>query len=187
MEATIESTMQDGKAGFDKAITHLADELKKIRAGKASPAMLSGIMVPYYGAPTPLTQVANVSTADSKTLSIQPWEKSLLADIERSIFEANLGLTPMNDGEFIRITIPALTEERRKDLAKQCKALGEEAKVAVRNTRHKVIDFVKKEVKNGYPEDAGKKREAEVESMVKSFYTKIEELLSAKEKEIMTV
>jgi len=187
MEATIESTMQSGKVGFNKAIEHLGDELKKIRAGKASPSMISGVMVPYYGTPTPLTQVANVSTADSKTLSIQPWEKSLLADIERSIFEANLGLTPMNDGEFIRITIPAMTEERRKDLAKQSKGLGEDAKVSIRNVRHKVIDFIKKEVKNGYPEDAGKKRESEVESMVKSFYSKIDELLSAKEKEIMTV
>ena len=187
MEETIETTMQSGKEGFNNAILHLMDELKKIRAGKASPAMLGGLMVPYYGSPTPLTQVANVSTPDSRTLSIQPWEKSLLGAIERSIFEANLGLTPMNDGEFIRITIPALTEERRIDLVKQTKGLGEESKVSIRNVRHKVIDFIKKEVKNGYPEDAGKRREAEVESMVKTFYSKVEDLLEAKEKEIMTV
>ncbi|MFT4567419.1 MAG: ribosome recycling factor [Saprospiraceae bacterium] len=187
MEETIESVLAKGKEGFEKAMQHLNEELRKIRAGKASPAMLNGLMVSYYGNPTPLTQVANISTPDSKTLSIQPWEKNLLSHIERSIFEANLGLTPMNDGEFVRISIPAMTEERRKDLAKQSKASGEEARVGLRNVRHKLIDFVRKEVKDGYPEDAGKKREAEVDSMVKNYYSKIDNLIEAKEKEIMTV
>ena len=187
MEETIESTIQKGTEAFNRAIDHLKSELTKIRAGKASPAMLSGIQVEYYGNATPLNQVANVSTPDSKTLAIQPWEKSLLGPIEQAIFAANLGLTPMNDGEFVRITIPALTEERRKNLAKQSKSLGEEAKIALRNERHKMIDFVKKEVKDGYPEDAGKKREGEIDQMVKNFYKKVEELLDAKEKEIMTV
>lgn len=187
MEETIESVLAKGKEGFEKAIEHLNDELRKIRAGKASPAMLNGLMVPYYGTPTPLTQVANISTPDSKTLSIQPWEKNLLGDIERSIFEANLGLTPMNDGEFVRISIPAMTEERRRDLAKQSKASGEDARVGLRNVRHKMIDFIRKEVKDGYPEDAGKKRESEVESMLKTYYGKIDSLIDAKEKEIMTV
>ena len=187
MEATIESTLKDGRASFDKTIDHLKSELMKIRAGKASPAMVQGIMVDYYGTPTPLNQVANVSTPDSRTLAIQPWEKSLLGPIEQAIFAANLGLTPMNDGEFVRISIPPLTEERRKDLVKQCKALGEDAKVSARSARHKMIDFIKKEVKEGYPEDAGKKKEGEVEGMVKNIASKIEELLEAKEKEIMTV
>lgn len=187
MEATIESTITKGKEAYDRAIDHLKHELIKIRAGKASPAMLSGVMVDYYGNPSPLNQVSNISTPDSKTLSIQPWDKSMLGSIEQAIFAANLGLTPMNDGEFVRITIPPLTEERRIDLAKQCKVLGEETRVSLRSERHKMIDFVKKEVKDGYPEDAGKKRESEVDQMLKDYTKKIEDLLEAKEKEIMTV
>jgi len=187
MEATIESTIKEGQDSFSKTLDRLRSELTKIRAGKASPMMIQGIMVDYYGTPTALTQVANVSTPDSRTLSIQPWEKSLLGPIEQAIFAANLGLTPMNDGEFVRISIPPLTEERRKELVKQCKALGEDAKVSARSARHKLIDFIKKEVKNGYPEDAGKKKEAEVEGMIKNVASKIEGLLEAKEKEIMTV
>lgn len=187
MEQTIESTLNRGKDAYDKAIDHLKGELVKIRAGKASPSMLSGIMVDYYGNPSPLNQVANVSTPDSKTLSIQPWDKSMLGTIEQAIFAANIGLTPMNDGEFVRITIPALTEERRVQLAKQSKSLGEDTKVSLRNERHKMIDFIKKEVKDGYPEDAGKKRESEVDDLYKEYTKKIEQLLEAKEKEIMTV
>ena len=187
MEETIDSTIAKGKAAFDKAIDHLKSELQKIRAGKASPAMLNGIMVDYYGNPTQLTQVANVSTPDARTLSVQPWEKNMLGPIEQAIFAANLGLTPMNDGEFVRISIPPLTEERRKELTKSTKILGEEAKISLRSERHKVIDFIKKEVKDGYPEDAGKKRESEVEQSVKDYTKKIEDLLAAKEKEIMKV
>lgn len=187
MEETIESSLQHGKEAFEKSLSHLKDELIKIRAGKASPQMISGIMVEYYGTPTPLQQVANVSIADSRTLAIQPWEKNMLGPIEKAIFSANLGLTPMNDGEFVRISIPPLTEERRKELVKQTKSLGEDGKVSLRSSRHKMIDFIKKEVKEGYPEDAGKKRESEVDQMYKEFVHKIEELLTAKETEIMTV
>jgi len=187
MEATIDSTISKGKVAYNNAIDHLRNEVSKIRAGKASPSMLNGIMVDYYGNPTLLNQVSNISTPDARTLSIQPWEKNMLGPIEQAIFAANLGLTPMNDGEFVRISIPPLTEERRIDLAKQSKGLGEEAKIALRNERHKMIDFIKKEVKDGYPEDAGKKREEEVEALVKDYTKKIEELLAAKEKEIMTV
>lgn len=187
MSETIESTLTHGKQGFQKALDHLADELTKIRAGKAAPNMLNGILVEYYGNPTPMGQVANISAIDSRTLSIQPWEKNMLGPIERAIFEANLGITPMNDGESVKITIPPVTEERRKDLVKQAKALGEEAKVSLRNGRHKMLDFVKKEVKDGYPEDAGKRKEAEIESMVKDYTHKIEVLLEAKEKDIMKV
>lgn len=183
----IDNILNTGKSESDKALNHLKAELVKIRAGKANPSMLEGIMVEYYGTPTPLTQVANVGSPDSKTLSIQPWEKSLLGEIEQAIFKANLGLTPMNDGEFIRISIPPLTEERRKEMVKQSKGLAEEAKVSLRNTRHKLMEFVKKEVKDGYPEDAGKKKEGEIQGMINSYGTKIDELIVLKEKDIMTV
>jgi ribosome recycling factor len=187
MEISIDNLSAAGKQMMQKSLDHLQDELVKIRAGKASPGMLSGIKVDYYGTPTPLSQVANVSTPDSKTIAIQPWEKSLLADIEQAIFAANLGLTPMNDGEFVRIIIPPLTEERRKDLVKQAKSAVEDSKIGLRNARQKLMDVIKKEVKDGYPEDAGKSREGEVDAMVKSFSTQIEEIFAAKEKDILTV
>jgi len=187
MSEAIISAFKSGKAGMDKSIEHLKAELLKVRTGKASPAMLSGIMVDYYGAPTPLTQAANLSTPDSKTIAIQPWDKSLLGAIEQAIFAANLGLTPMNDGEFVRISIPPLTEERRKDLVKLSKSLGEDAKVSLRNERQKIMSTIKAEVKNGYPEDAGKKKESEVEGIIKSYGETIGKLIEAKEKDIMTV
>lgn len=187
MAETIESTLANGKAEMEKAIDHLRAELIKIRAGKASPSMLSGIMVDYYGNPTPLSQVANLNAPDSRTISIQPWEKSMLGPIEKSIFEANLGLTPMNDGEFVRITIPPLTEDRRKQMVKSAKALCEDAKVSLRSARHKMIDFIKKEVKEGYPEDAGKRKETEVQDLTNNFGKNIDQILEAKEKDIMTV
>ncbi|MFT4535978.1 MAG: ribosome recycling factor [Saprospiraceae bacterium] len=187
MADTIESTLAYGKAEMDKALDHLKSELSKIRAGKASPAMLNGIMVNYYGNPTPLSQVANLGTPDSRTISIQPWEKNMLGPIEKSIFEANLGLTPMNDGEFVRIIIPPLTEERRKQMAKQSKGYGEDAKVSLRNARHKMLDFIKIEVKEGFPEDAGKRKEDEVQSMVTSYSKSVDSIIDAKEVDIMTV
>ncbi len=183
----LEEMLKAGKSNFHGTLQRLADELTKIRAGKASPAMLDGIMVDYYGNPTPLKSVANLGTADARTLTIQPWEKNMLAPIERAIFEANLGLTPMNDGEFIRINIPPLTAERRQVLLKQCKGLAEDAKVAVRNHRQKMMEFIKKEIKDGYPEDEGKKKEVIVESLVKDNYKRIEELLDAKEQELIKV
>ncbi len=172
---------------MDGAIEHLAEELSKIRTGKASTAMLKGIMVDYYGSPTPLNQVANVSTADSKTLTIQPWEKSMLAPIEQAIFASNMGLTPQNDGEIIRISIPPLTEERRRDLVKQAKSNGEDAKVSIRQARHKIMDFIKKAVKDGFPEDAGKRKEDEVEKMVKKYGEDVDRIVSGKEKDILTI
>lgn len=187
MSEDIEIYLKKGEGALKKALDHLHDELLKIRTGKASPQMLSGIMVDYYGNPTPLNQVANVSTADARTLAIQPWEKSMLAPIERAIFEANLGLTPMNDGEFVRINIPPLTEERRKELVKQAKHLGEEAKVSLRSARHKMMDFIKQEVKDGYPEDIGKRKEAHVDKVVHNYYDKVDALIEAKEKDIMKV
>lgn len=187
MEMDISTLGNVAEANFKKVISHFKEELLKIRAGKASATMLDGIMVDYYGTPTALSQVANINTPDSKTLSIQPWEKSMLAPIEQAIFGANLGLTPMNDGEFVRIIIPPLTEDRRKQLVKQAKSEGENAKVSIRNERQKWMNFIKKEVKDGYPEDAGKKKESELEGVVKSYIKNIDDLFSSKEKDILTV
>ena len=187
MAEDMQRQMQQGKEIMDKALEHLHKELNNIRTGKASPAMLSSIKVEYYGNPTPLNQVSSVSTSDAKTLTIQPWEKSLLPVIEQAIFAANIGLTPMNDGELIRINVPALTEERRRDLVKQAKHLGEEAKVSLRTARHKLLDVLKKEVKNGFPEDAGKRLEAEIDKLMHNFSDQVDKSIGAKEKDIMTV
>lgn len=187
MSKDIDQYLKESKTFFEDAIEHLQKELIKIRTGKASVSMLGGIMVDYYGSPTPLNQVSNVAVADARTLSIQPWEKKMLPVIEKAIFEANLGLTPQNDGEFIRINIPPLTEERRRDLVKQAKHLGEEAKISLRNGRHKVMDFIKNEVKDGYPEDVAKRKEAQVEKLVQDFSEKIDKIIDVKEKDIMTV
>ena len=187
MAETVDSMILQGKEQMDHAIDHLKKELTKIRTGKASTGLLDGLMVEYYGNNTPLHQVENVGIADARTITIQPWEKSMLAKIEHSIFAANLGITPMNDGEIIRISIPPLTEERRKDLVKQAKKMGEETKVVLRSSRHKVIDFIKKEIKDGYPEDIGKKLEAEVDKMVHAHSDAVDHLITAKEKDIMTV
>ena len=172
---------------MDESIAHLEGELLKIRTGKASPAMLGGLMVSYYGAPTPLQQVANVGAADSRTLTVQPFDKTALANIEKAIFEANLGITPQNDGELIRLSIPPLTEERRRDLAKKVRAEGETAKISIRNARREAMDAIHKEVKNGYPEDAGKRKEDQVQGWTDSFSKKIEDIVANKEKEVMTL
>lgn len=172
---------------MEQSIEHLQNELVKVRTGKAAPTMLEGLMIQYYGVPTPINQVANVSAADARTLVIQPWEKSMLAPIEKAIFEANLGVTPQNDGEVVRISIPPLTEERRKDLVKKAKALGEDAKVSVRNARRDAMDHIKKAVKDGYPEDAGKRKEQEVQNLTDKYSERIDHMIEAKEKDILTV
>ena len=174
MELNLEDFIKNERTAMDDSMEHLKKELSKIRAGKANPSMLDGLMVDYYGTPTPIAQVANMNAPDSKTLSIQPWEKGMLANIEQAIFKANLGLTPMNDGEFVRITIPPLTEERRKELVRQVKAAGEDTKIALRLTRQKMMDAVKKEMKNGYPEDAGKKKEDEIQAMLKGYGAEVD-------------
>ncbi len=186
-EEELQMHLDEAKEGMEKAIDHLKKELAKISTGKASPRSLEGVLVEYYGSPTPLNQVANVGTADSRTLTIQPWEKSMLAPIEKAIFEANLGFTPQNDGEIIRINIPMLTEERRKELAKVARAEGEESKQGIRSARRDAMDAIKKAVKDGYPEDAGKDREDEVQKLTDSYNQKIESLVSAKEADIMKV
>jgi ribosome recycling factor len=187
MSEVLDGILKDGYAQMDKSIDHLNDELAKIRAGRANANLVTDLLIDYYGSPTPLAQIANVSTADARTISIQPWEKKMLAAIERAIFEANLGITPMNNGDVILLTIPPLTEERRKDLVKQSKAAGEDAKVGVRTIRQKLMETIKKEVKNGLSEDLGKKKEAEVQKHVEDHTAKVGAIIDAKEKEIMKV
>ncbi len=187
MDAEIEMIMNEARGSMEKALQHLAYELTKVRTGKASPSVLEDIQVDYYGAKTPLNQVANVSISDSRTLSIQPWEKKMLSVIEKAIFEANLGVTPMNDGETVRLSFPPLTEERRRELAKQAKHYGEEAKISVRNARHKALDALRKAVKQGYPEDLGKRREQEIQDLVTEYGKKIDHMMEMKEKDIMKV
>ena len=179
--------LEMAEEGMNNSLIHLQQELSKLRTGKASPSMLDGIKVSYYGSPTLLNRVANVTTSDAKTLIIQPWEKSMLAPIEKSIFEANLGLTPQNDGELIRINVPPLTEERRRGLVKRAKSLGENAKISIRNARKEAMDGIKQAVKEGYPEDAGKRREKEIQDMTNKYGEKAVKLVEAREKDIMTI
>jgi len=186
-EEDVNEFIEEAGILMDSSVEHLQQELIKIRAGKASPNMLSGIKVDYYGTPTPLNQVANVGASDSKTLMIQPWEKSMIGPIEKAIFEANIGVTPQNNGEQVIINIPPVTEERRKELVKQAKKLGEDAKVSLRNVRREAMDKMKKAIKDGYPEDAGKRKEAEIENLTKQHATKVDQLIEAKEKDIMTI
>ena len=169
------------------AVTHLEEELKTYRAGKANPLVFNNVMVDYYGSPTPVPQVASVTTPDAKTLMIQPWEKKMIPLIEKAILDANIGLTPSNNGESIRCTVPPLTEERRKELIKKAKGAGENAKVSVRNARRDAIEQLKKANKEGMPEDLQKEYEQLVQKETDSFSKKVEEVVSAKEKEIMTV
>lgn len=170
-----------------KAINHLEAELTKIRAGKASPSMLDGIMVDYYGSPTALNQVANVTILDARTISVQPWEKTMLQPIERGIMAANIGITPQNDGTNIRLFLPPLTEERRKELVKKCNGEGENAKISVRNIRRDSIEQIKKLQKDGLSEDACKDAEKEIQDVTDKFIALVEKHLVAKEKEIMAV
>ncbi|MBO6518080.1 MAG: ribosome recycling factor [Bacteroidia bacterium] len=173
--------------GMDNAIDHLNKALTKIRAGKASPTMLQSVQVEYYGSVVPLNQVANVNTPDARTLVIQPWEKSTLQDIERSIINSNLGYNPQNDGEIIIINIPPLTEERRKDLVKTAKGEAENGKISLRNIRKDANDAIKKLQKDGLSEDMAKDAENEVQKSTNEYSNKIDGILEKKEAEIMTV
>lgn len=187
MSEEIDSAMHKAHDEFEKALEHLHKELQKVRTGKASTAIMEGIMVNYYGTPTPIGQVANVGVSDARTITVQPWEKKLISDIEQAIFASNIGLTPQNDGELIRISIPVLTEERRKEYVKQVKQYGEEAKVSIRSTRHKIIEIIKKEQKNGLAEDIAKRKETDIQNQVNDYSSKIDKIVEAKDKEIMTV
>ena len=172
---------------MEKAVNHLELELSRIRAGKANPHLLDGITVDYYGVVTPLSQVANISTPDPKTIAIQPWEKNMIGPVEKAIMASNLGITPVNNGEIIRISIPPLTEERRKNLVKQVKQEGENAKASIRNTRRDANEEIKQLQKDGIPEDEAKKAEEEVQKLTTEFTAKVDQEIEAKEKEIMTV
>jgi ribosome recycling factor len=169
------------------AISHLDEQLSHIRAGKANPKILDGVKVPYYGSLVPLSNVATVTTPDAKTIIITPWEKSLMKEIEKAIMNSDVGITPENNGEIIRLGIPPLTEERRRTLAKQSKHEAENAKISVRNARRDAIEQLKKSIKDGMPEDVEKDAEGEVQKIHDKFIKKVDELYAAKEKEIMTV
>ena len=179
--------LSGAKGKMSNAVNHLDEELKTYRAGKANPMVFNNVMVDYYGSPTPIPQVASVTTPDAKTLMLQPWEKKMIGPIEKAIIDANLGFTPSNNGESIRCVVPALTEERRRDLLKKAKAAGENAKVSVRNARRDAIENLKKANKEGMPEDLQKEYEQLVQKETDAFSKKVDELVSSKEKEIMTV
>jgi ribosome recycling factor len=180
-------TLELAEDSMKKAINHLEIELAKIRAGKANPQMLDGIVVDYYGSPTAISQVGNISVMDARTLTIQPWEKNMLQPIERAIINSNIGINPQNDGNIIRLFLPPLTEERRRELVKRCQGEGEHSKVAIRNIRRDAIEGIKKAQKNGLSEDAAKDAEADIQAMTDRHIALVDKHLDAKEKEIMSV
>ena len=177
----------DAEEMMQAAVMYLDDALAHIRAGKASVRILDPVKVDYYGSMTPISNVSTVTTPDARTIQIQPWEKNMLSVIERALINSNIGLAPNNNGEVIRLIIPPLTEERRRDLAKQCKAEAENAKVSVRNARRDAIETLKKQIKEGLPEDAEKDAEEDVQKLHDKYIKQIDEVFAKKEKEIMTV
>ncbi len=181
------ASLEAAKTMMSGATPHLDEELKTYRVGKANPMVFNNVMVDYYGSPTPVPQVASVTTPDAKTLMLQPWEKKMISAIEKAIIDANIGLTPSNNGETIRCTVPPLTEERRKELIKKAKGAGENAKVSVRNARRDAIEQLKKANKDGMPEDLQKEYEGLVQKETDAFSKKVDELVAAKEKDMMTV
>jgi len=187
MSELVKKQINDAKALMDKAIDHADNELNKIRAGKANPAMLDDIMVDYYGSPTPLSQVGGINTPDARTIVIQPWEKSLLSAIEKAIMEANLGVNPQNDGIIIRINVPPLTEERRRDLVKKAKGEAENGKIAIRSIRKDANEKIRKLKGEGVSEDEMKTGEGEIQKLTDAYIIKVDVLSEAKEKDIMTV
>ncbi|MFD2670069.1 ribosome recycling factor [Marinicrinis sediminis] len=182
-----QSIKKNGEERMQKAIQSLKRELSALRAGRANPALLDRIQVDYYGSPTPLNQMANIATPDARTLLIQPWDKTTVAEIERSIQKSDLGITPSNDGTVIRIVIPALTEERRAELVKLTKKFGEEAKVAIRNVRRDVNDDIKKLEKSEISEDESRRHQEDVQKLTDKFVAEVDQVLAAKEKEITEI
>jgi ribosome recycling factor len=187
MSEEIQLVMDEFRQANDKSVNHLKSELEKIRAGKATPSMLDSVMVEYYGAMTPINQVANVSTTDARTITVQAWERNMLDEIAKGIINSNLGLNPQNNGEILIINVPPLTEERRRDLVKKAKAEGETAKVAIRNNRKDAMDMLKDLKNDGMPEDLIKVGETKVEDVTKSYVAQIDELIVLKEADIMKV
>lgn len=187
MNEELEMILDFASESMESGTEHLKSELSKVRAGKATPSMLDGIYVDYYGTNTPLAQVSNINTPDPRTLSIQPWEKAMLKEIEKAIVNSNLGLNPQNNGEMIMINVPPLTEERRKNLVKTARNEGEHAKVAIRNARKDANDQIKKAQKDGLSEDEAKDAEGKVQKLTDEYIVKIDKLIEIKEKDIMTV
>ena len=183
----VKETLGKAEEKMQEAVMYLEEALAHIRAGKANVKILDGIRVDSYGSMVPLNQVAAVNTPDARTIAIKPWDKSMFRPIEKAIMDSNVGITPENNGEIIRLGIPPLTEERRKQLAKQCGKEGEQAKVSIRNTRREIIEKLKMGVKDGLSEDLEKDAEGDMQKMHDKFIKKVDELLAAKEKEIMTV
>ena len=179
--------LEETRETMQLAITHLERELHKIRAGKATPDMLEGVKIEYYGTITPLNQVSNVTTPDPKQIIVQPWDKSILGVIEKAIMAANLGFNPINNGEVLRIIVPALTEERRRDLAKQVRVEAEKTRVSIRNIRRDANESAKKLKNEGTPEDDAEKLESEIQEMTNKFIQRVDKIAEIKEKEIMTV
>jgi ribosome recycling factor len=187
MEEEVQLYLEDAREKMEKRVTHLEEELSRVRAGKASPSLLDGITVDYYGTMTPLAQVSNINTPDARTIAVQPWEKSMIGPIEKAIMASNIGLTPVNNGEMIRLNIPVLTEERRIDLMKQVKSMCENARVSIRNTRRDTNDALKKLIKEGLSEDQEKDAEAIVQEETNKYINMVEKVLEAKEKDVMTI
>lgn len=187
MNELISIELGECKDSMSKALSRTETELTKIRAGKASPDMLDGILVDYYGTPTPLSQVSNINTTDAKTIVIQPWEKTLINAIEKAIIDSNIGINPQNDGSIIRLVVPPLTEERRKDLVKKVKEETEKGKVIIRNIRKDTNEAIKKLKNDGASEDEIKVGEAEVQKLTDQFIAEIDGISAAKEKDIMTI
>lgn len=179
--------LEETRESMQKAISHLEKEFQKIRAGKASPQMLEGVKVDYYGVMTPIEQTANINTPDPRQIIVHPWDKGMVAPIEKAILAANLGFNPKNEGEILRIIVPAITEERRMELAKQAKAEAENSKISIRNTRRSANDLAKDLEKEGIPEDEVRKLQDKVQDLTDEYVKKIDELTESKEKEIMTV
>ena len=187
MNEEIDLIIEETEDRMTKALEHLEHELARLRAGRSNPALLDGITVDYYGVHSPLSQVSNINTPDPKTILIQPWEKNMLGTIEKAIMAANIGLTPVNNGEVIRINIPPLTEERRHQLVKQVRNEGETAKISVRNARKWANDELKRLLKEGLPEDLEKDAVEKVQVITNSFNTKVDKVMTMKEKDVMTV
>ncbi|HPA87395.1 MAG TPA: ribosome recycling factor [Bacteroidales bacterium] len=187
MNEEVELVIEETRDRMQKALEHLEYELSRLRAGRATPVLLDGITVDYYGVNSPLSQVSNINTPDPKTILIQPWEKSMLGTIEKAIMAANIGLTPMNNGEVIRIGIPPLTEERRHQLVKQVRNEGETAKISIRNARKWANDELKKMLKEGLPEDIEENASESVQEMTHEFSAKVDKVMALKEKDVMTV
>lgn len=187
MNEEIELIIEEAKDRMVKAVEHLEHELARLRAGRANPALLDGITVDYYGVNSPLSQVSNINTPDPKTILIQPWEKNMLGTIEKAIMAANIGLTPMNNGEVIRISIPPLTEERRHQLVKQVRNEGETAKISLRNARKWANDELKRLLKEGLPEDMEKVSSENIQELTHDYSVKVDKVMAVKEKEVMTV